>query len=324
MEFHRWASIENLELELEKETEDVKAAKTLDCHWVATEKIDGTNIGINVSREGVRISSRNNMLAPETNFFNVKEHLNLIGELIFKLKAFVSATPKVDQITLNGEYYGQQVMNRIKYGVHYAFAFFGAYSIDEGEYHLWPYSELDGMLKGWGLGHLLVPMIGIYDSFDEACRVPNDVPSQLNPKETAEGIVIEPFELPWKMRLNEMDLQFIFKSKNEKFRERTADKINLKPSDKEDNAIRAFRRDFQSLCTESRMWSVLSKIGRPDSPKDFSPYVGPFLSDAWEDFLKMHPNEEFSSKDRKAIQSIGGLGFKLFNIAASKMLKDGE
>lgn len=323
MEFHRWASIENLELELEKKTEDVKAARTLDCHWVVTEKIDGTNIGINVSREGVRVSSRNNMLTPDTNFFNVGEHLNRIVELILKLKAFLSATPKCDQITLNGEYYGSKVMNRIKYGPEYAFAFFGAYSIDEGEYHLWSYSELDAMLKGWGLGYLLVPMIGIYNSFEEACKVQNDVPSQLNPKETAEGIVIEPFELPWKMRLHDMNLQFIFKSKNEKFRERSADKINLKPSDKEDDVLRAFRKEFQSLCTESRMWSVLSKIGRPESPKDFGPYVGPFLNDAWEDFLKLHPNEEFSNKDRKAIQSIGGLGFKLFNIAASQMLKEG-
>lgn len=323
MEFHRWASIENLELELEKETEDVKAARNLDCRWVVTEKIDGTNIGINVSREGVRVSSRNNMLTPDTNFFNVGEHLNLIGELVWYVKRFLSANPKCEQITLNGEYYGSKVMNRIKYGPEYAFAFFGAYSINWGEYSVWSFSELDSLLKGSGLSRLLVPMIGIYDSFEEACRVPNDIPSQLNPKETAEGIVIEPFELPWKMRMNEMDLQFIFKSKNEKFKERSADKINLKPSDKEDEALRAFRRDFQSLCTESRMWSVLSKVGRPESAKNFSPYVAPFLNDVWEDFLKMHPSEEFSSKDKKAIQSIGGLGYKLFNIAASKMLKEG-
>ena len=322
MEFHRWASIENLELELEKETEDVKAARNLDCRWVVTEKVDGTNIGINVSREGVRISSRNNMLTPDTNFFNVGEHLNLIGELVWYVKQFLNINPKCDQITLNGEYYGSKVMNRIKYGPEYAFAFFGAYSINWGEHFVWAFSELDSLLKGVGLSRLLVPVIGIYDSFEEACRVPNDVPSQLNPKETAEGIVIEPFELPWKMRKNEMDLQFIFKSKNEKFRETALQKIKIHPSDKEDGAIRQYIKEFRELCTESRMWSVISKVGKPESPKAFGPYVGPFLNDAWDDFLKLHPDEEFSSKDRKAISSIGSLGFNLFNVAASKMLQE--
>ena len=322
MEFHRWAHIENLESELAKETWDVVKARGLDCHWVVSEKLDGTNIGINVSREGVRISSRNNMLTPETNFYGVGEHLNLIGDLIFKLKAFLSATPKVDQITLNGEYFGSKIMNRIKYGIDYAFRFFGGYSIDEGEYHLWSFSEVDSLLKGWSFSRLLVPVHGIFNTFEEACAVRNDAPSVIAPSETSEGIVIEPYELPWAMRIDNKDLQFIFKSKNDRFKERSTEKIHIKPSDKEDEAIREYRREFAELCNESRMWSVVSKIGRPKSEKDFSPYVAPFLDDAWEDFMKSHEGEEFSAKDRKAICSIGGRGFKLFTMVAGQMLRE--
>ena len=83
--------------------------------------------------------------------------------------------------------------------------------------------------------------------------------------------------------------------------------------------------DFKALINESRILSVVSKIGRPQSITDFKPYASAIFNDAWEDFVKDHPDlPPLSAGDVKAVKNVGSLAYFTFQKVYAKYFKENQ
>ena len=103
----------------------------------------------------------------------------------------------------------------------------------------------------------------------------------------SEGVVIKPDKAAWMPN----GQRVILKNKGTKFKER----IMRTPKEKKENVpltdlelnIFEYAREY---ITESRMMSIVSKIGHLDE-KMFGVFLGAFLKDMWSDFDKDHADE---------------------------------
>ncbi|MGN1038816.1 MAG: RNA ligase family protein, partial [Mailhella sp.] len=288
MQFIKYASIENLETARRIQSPAYVHAQGIR-GWVVTEKIDGANIGLYFRRgEPMRIARRNALLKPGDYFYNVfaqvEKQLGAVKECFFDL---LERSDNIEQIILHGEYFGRRVMNRINYGTDYDFRFFGMTTVyDKGVVNAAPFSMLQAIMSMAGLGVFVVPVLGYFGTFKEACAYPNDEGTNIflnsgNPA-TMEGIVIYPRdESPVQNGKNLM-----FKNKNEAFVESTARTFHGEVISEEQKRISDLRERFKAYCTKNRMMSVFSKEGLPASKKDTGRYLAAFLEDAWQDFAK--------------------------------------
>ena len=316
MEWHKWTEIENLEAEKLKQSKAYQKALEEKCTWVVTEKIDGTNFGLNITPDDYQFNSRNQMLGKLSSFYNIYSKVDILKYLIRDTQKYCNER-FLKQVTLQGEYFGQKVLNRIDYRTPYSFRFFGMYTINEDGYKIvYPFSALENFLHMYGHQDFLVPVLKRC-SFEEAMKYPNNGMSTFNLNAEMEGIVIMPYSIPY----NADGYDLIFKNKNEDFNER-AKRGHKTPSDipvEEIDRMKALKEMFKEYITESRMYSVISKIGKPSSEKEYGKYVNPFIEDAYKDFMKDNPELLLTDKERKFITNIGSNGFLLFSVIVSKL-----
>lgn len=302
MEFHKWPKIENLEAERLRNSRAFQKSWEIE-NWVVSEKIDGTNIAVNIDHEGYELSSRNQMLGRGTTFYGIQTAVHQIEPIVEVVQNTMG--DDVEQITLQGEFFGTKVMGRINYKIPQAFRFFGGYAVfGGGFYKRWPFSMLEFVLNRSGYSFLLIPVVGHYRHFEEALAVSEERQSFLNPDAKAEGIVIQPLDVPI-----EPD-GLIFKKKRADFRENRLP--SLKPTDADRKVIDALNAEFKGYITESRMLSVVSKMGRPNSITDFKPFASAIFADAWADFCANHPGLELTAGDEKAVRNVGSLAYFTF------------
>ena len=312
MEFHKWPKIENVESERLRNSRAFQKAWEIE-NWVVTEKIDGTNIAVNINHDGYELSSRNQLLGKGTAFYGVQTAVHQIEPLVEIIRKVMD--PMLSQFTLQGEFFGTKVMGRINYKVPQAFRFFGAYGVHaERGYERWPFSLLEYILNTSGYAFMLVPVVGHYRHFEDALAVSEERASFFNPEAKAEGIVIQPLDASI-----EPD-GLIFKKKRADFRENRLP--SLKPTDADRAVVDALNAEFKGYVTESRMLSVISKIGRPKSITDFKPYAGEFFNDAWADFCADHPDLELTAGDEKAVRNVGSLAYFTFQKAFASNFKE--
>lgn len=323
MEWHKWTEIENLVSEQKKNTAAFNVAFNTDkIEWVVTEKIDGTNIGLNIFSDNYQFNSRNNLLGPLSTFFNIYSNDYLVKDLIIEIqKYFFSTINSISQVILYGEYFGKKIMNRIDYKKDYDFRFFSLHVIhNSGEKNILPFEQFERIMKEIGMERFLIPVLGIFKTFEEAITYPNDNPSTFNDKVIMEGVVIQPYNYSYNY---ENRYNLIFKNKNEAFQERTK-RGHIIPSDipvEEIKRIKALKELFKEYCTKSRMYSVISKMYKPTSEKEYGKFVNPFLEDAYKDFCKDNPDLRLTDKERKVITNIGSDGFLIFSIVVDELNK---
>lgn len=298
MEFHKWPKIENLETERLRNSRAFQKAWEIE-NWIVTEKIDGTNIAVNIDHDGYRLSSRNQFV--NSDFYG-------IGTAVHQIEPIVEIIQKtmgndVDQITLQGEFFGAKVMGRIKYRIPQSFRFFGGYAILDSGYKRWPFSMLEFALCKSGFGFLLVPVVGRFHSFEEAIAVSEDRPSAFNPDDRAEGVVVQPVDVPIEPE------GLIFKKKREDFRECKLRKLH---DPAPDERIAALNAEFRDYLTVNRMVNLFTKIGPPQGKSDAGRFIGEFLNDAFGDFVKDRHCIELSAGELKAVKSAGGTPFNIF------------
>ena len=312
MEFHKWPKIESLENERLRNSRAFQKAWEIE-NWVVTEKIDGTNIAVNIDHEGYELSSRNQMLGRGTTFYGIQTAVHQIEPIVETIQKTMG--DDVKQISLQGEFFGTKVMGRINYKKPQAFRFFGGYGVSgDGFYTRWPFSILEFILNKSGNSSLLVPVIGHYRHFEEALAVSEDRTSFFNPDAKAEGIVIQPLDA----KIEPEGL--IFKKKRADFRENRLP--SLKPTDADRAVIDALNAEFKGYITESRMVSVISKMDRPKSVTDFKPYASAIFNDAWADFCADHPGLELSAGDERAVRNVGSLAYFTFQQTYQKFFKE--
>jgi len=314
MEFHKWPKIENLETERLKNSKAFQKAQSVE-NWVVTEKIDGTNIGLNIGPDGKwKLSSRNQFV--DGSFYGIGSAWPQLLPLIELLTE--SLPEEFEQFTLQGEFFGQKVMGRIDYRMPQAFRWFGAYSVhrDKG-YERWPFSLVEQVLDHCGMASMLVPVLGRCRRFDEALSMARAQASFFNPAQLMEGVVIQPLYDPI-----EPD-GLIFKWKRPEFKENRLPP--LKQTDAPRQEIDRLNAEFKGLINESRIMSVISKIGQPKSITDFKPYASAIFNDAWEDFVKDHPDlPPLSAGDVKAVKNVGSLAYFTFQKVYAKYFKENQ
>lgn len=320
VKFVKWSSIDNLET-AEKTSRDYQKAKNLKTSWMVTEKIDGTNISINVTRDEVRVGKRTSLLGVGDSFYNVFQNLPKVEPLIRAMKEILDNHEDLYQVTVYGEYFGPQVINRIYYGSDYQFRFFGMFmthkETPETPYWL-AFQFVNIFFKQNDLGHLLVPILGHYATFEEACKHPNNEVTTFKDEkhnDLMEGVVIVPFGRPAVSK----EGNFLFKNKNPNFSEKHCKSRVAKNCETvEEKAMKVAKETFKEYCTESRMYSVISKEGKP-TVKDAGKFIALFIQDAKEDFLKEHPEYlTLSDKEMKFVCNIGSLGFQIFSEILNK------
>ena len=300
MEFHKWPKIENLETERLRNSRAFQKAWEIE-GWVVSEKIDGTNIGLNIGPDGKwKLSSRNQFV--DGNFYGIGSAWPQLLPLIELLTS--SMIEEFDQFTLQGEFFGQKVMRRIDYRVPQAFRWFGAYSIhrDKG-YERWPFSMVEHILSACGMSAQMVPILGRYKTFEQALTRATEQPSFFNPAALMEGVVIQPAAYPI-----EPD-GLIFKWKRPDFKEVKLKKVH---EDVQNDEIAKLNAEFKNYLTLNRMVGVFTKNGLPKGKADAGRYIGEFLNDAFGDFAKDKGCISLSAGELKAVKSAGSLPFNLF------------
>jgi hypothetical protein len=310
MEFHKWPKIENIETERLRNSRAFQKAQTVE-NWVVTEKIDGTNIAVNIDHEGFRLSSRNQFVGSD--FYGVSTALHQVEPLVEMVQKTLA--PELLQFTLQGEFFGTKVMGRVNYRLPQAFRFFGAYSVhrDRG-YERWPWQLFVAVMQEAGYDFMIVPVIGHYKTFGEAASVEKERASCFNPDARAEGIVIQPMDMPI-----EPD-GLIFKNKSETFKENRLP--SMKPTDADRAVIDRLNAEFRGYVNEARVLSAITKIGRPKSITDFKPYASEIFSDAWADFVADHPGLELTGGDVKAVRNVGSHAYWTFQQTYQKHFKE--
>lgn len=320
VKFVKWSSIDNLET-AEKNSRDYQKAKGIKS-WVVTEKIDGTNISIHVTRDEVRVGKRTSLLGNGHSFYNVFQNLPKIEPLIRAMKDFLDNHEDVYQVSVCGEYFGPQVINRIYYGSDYQFRFFGMFMTNKEipDTPSWlPFQHVEAFFKNNDLGELLVPILAYYDTFEEACKHPNNEVTTFKDEkhnDLMEGVVISPYEKEAVSKYG----NFLFKNKNPNFSEKHCkSKVSKNCETVEEKAMKVAKETFKEYCTESRMYSVISKEGKP-TMKDAGKFIALFIQDAKEDFLKEHSEYlTLSDKETKFVTNIGSLGFFIFSNVLNKV-----
>ena len=321
IKFIKWPDIDNVSTAA-KNSRDFQKAHDI-YNWIVTEKIDGTNISVNVTRDEVLIGKRTSLLGRESSFYNVYDNINQIERVIEAMKEFISENDTVEQITLYGEYFGPKVINRIYYGNNYQFRFYGMYLIPKNEPNdvLWiNFYTFNAFMREHGIENFVVPVVGVYETFEEACNHQNDKITNFadeKHQDEMEGVVISPLYYSPISTVG----KFIFKSKNPKFSEKTCKSTTKKHCETaNESELKKAKEEFKEYCVESRMYSVISKEGIPTSSKEAGKYISKFIVDAKKDFLKDNPEyEKFTDKEMKYITNIGNLGFIVFSDVFNKM-----
>lgn len=325
MRFVKFNSIENLETAKRTNSLDYQRAKDIP-YWVVTEKIDGANIGLYFTPEGeFGIARRNDLLGAGAQFYNVFEQVETqLGDFVEAFKKYVKDMPSTKQVILYGEYFGSRVMNRLYYGCKYGFRFFGMCTINEyDELCHEAFFDFTVHMAEAGLSDYVVPVLELYEKFEDACAHANNAVTTLFSDEKhhdiMEGVVLHPY---YAQPVSEFG-NFRFKNKNEEFTEKSSTKAERVADTEDVKALKALRENFKTYCGENRMYAVISKLGMPTSPKDTAKYLGAFVQDAWEDFVKDHPEVEgVSAGERKFISNIGSEGYLLFKEVQAKLLQE--
>ena len=286
MKFYKWPKTASL-LDLEKKDPRLFEIASKVDGWTATEKIDGANFSIAVNKEEVRYASRNQLLNPCDNFFDFHLHLAQIEPIVNAAKETV-LEGDLDQLVIYGEYFGEDVMNRIPYKIKGDFRFYSMLTAKDGNLFYFSFGELAYFFTKHGLGEFLVPIIDTFPSLESAINMSPEFHSLINPEAMAEGFVILPVAAD-PVAGNDL---LVFKCKSEKFKEKVQ------------------RNLFKGYITESRAVSVISKMGIPEDIHDISPFVKAMLNDAWEEFVEDNKIEGMSLKNQKFIKAQGSLPYK--------------
>jgi Rnl2 family RNA ligase len=268
--------------------------------FINMEKIDGANLQIFFEKDGYTLARRTGVLEDGEPFYDLWNTIkqDRYQNLIKRVQDYMFSE---HPITLIGEYYGPKVQGRCKYGPD-GILFYGM-KID-GEY-IPPMDFLTNM-EQMNLSEFVVPILGIYDTFEEAISQSEIFDSKvLNiPNNKAEGFVIWPYGIEGH--------NVLVKKKNPKFEDKPR---KVKPRKIWDDVSKEQFALFEEYINENRVLDAFSKLGKIEEPKDIGKYMKFIMEDAREDYLegnmdvfKTLPDDAkktiFKSANKKAVKLI--------------------
>jgi len=264
--------------------------------FIATEKIHGTNLGVEINKDdSLRFQSRNNYT--DANFFKCGEFFkNEYGkDMLFAIRNYgLDLMDKYNskRVVFYGEFFGDGVQKGVKYtqlidlkGLKRNYKLF---DIWVENYGYLPYNKINSdFFKKYFVKIVEVGTLEKCLNFD----VENQ--KTFYGEGIAEGIVIRPLSKDYVWGCE----RFVLKKKATKFAERQKTKKSYTPSP----VVEKYSKIFKEYITENRLQNVFSKYGVIINIKGLGLYMGLMLQDAWNDFIK---DNDISSLEKKEIKMI--------------------
>lgn len=283
--FIKFPSLENHYRQREINKWIDKYPTLVDDEFIITEKIDGSNFGIIITKDEIAYQSRGHILEPNENFF---DYQNVVSEYIDDIKKLQKAfckQMKADQITVFCELFGKGIQKRVDYGDKRYLRVISI--VTDGRRH--SPSGIQILLQMAGCTKLLfAPVLGVVKGLETALSFSNEFKSTINDNaddnNIAEGIVIEPYHSKYSIEHDNDISYFAIKSKNEKFKEK--EKIPTSKLTAPDSAeLETLKFCFKSYVNQNRMLSVFSKESDIKDIKEIGKYITLITEDAWNDFI---------------------------------------
>lgn len=259
----------------------------LDSTFVVTEKLDGANFQINVTKEEIKYGRRTDYLKEDEKFFNwneIKGKYEVIGKHIQqclnmpkeKQMIVLGRELKMSEITLYFEMISNKINKRVKY-FHDNRIELVCIDVFVDNKKL---NYFDGIafLQSLGLINIrFAPVFGVVEGLSKALDFPTRFNSGLIELENnlIEGIVIQPLE-PEKFKTNEY---FILKKKNKEFME----KIKV---EKEYVSYAEKFLFLDNYINDNRLISTESKLGKFQSTKQIGEFMKEINQDVINDLIK--------------------------------------
>lgn len=287
-EFTKFPSLENTYRQ--KEIDKIVMMEIKD-QWVVTEKVHGANFSFWVYKNvetkeiDIKCAKRSGWIEEDEKFFNYKPVLEKYRPMLEKLRGDV-----LDNFVIYGELFGGNIQSGMCYSLEQDFVAFDMRWINEDGSLGWVLDKLTMLTLKDDYNLPVTPLIGVYDTFEEALAVEESFTSKLirqdfdgkeEHKET-EGIVIEPNNAVYEPNGSRVYL----KKKTKRFLEKGG-----KPNIKHKSPVVLqetvqFKLD-QALMflNKNRFDSVVSKIGEV-SIKDIGKVMGLLTQDIVVDMEK--------------------------------------
>ena len=287
-EFNKFPSLENTYRQ--KEIDKIVMMEIKD-QWVVTEKVHGANFSFWVYKNvetkeiDIKCAKRSGWIEEGEKFFNYKSVLEKYRPMLEKLRGDV-----LDNFVIYGELFGGNIQSGMCYSLEQDFVAFDMRWInEEGSLGL-PLDKLTTLTLKDDYKIPVTPLIGVYDTFEEALAVEESFTSKLirqdfDGKEghkEAEGVVIEPNNAVYEPNGSRVYL----KKKTKRFLEKGG-KPNIKHKVPMllQESVQLKLDEALLFLNNNRFDSVVSKIGEV-SIKDIGKVMGLLTQDIVVDMEK--------------------------------------
>ena len=298
MEFNKYTKIEN-HYQNKIVNRFLDGGQT-DVLYQLTEKIDGANFQVIITKDSVRFGKRTNYLGEDESFFDWQNTIASCDILEFARRVQEHILKGNNTIQFFFELYGKGIQKRINYGGTKSLCVYEAKF--DGKYL--PPRDLINILTVTGFRDLHVPIITYVDGLEKALAFDTERPSVLSPTDDEiEGVVIKPY----KKVIYSGEKRLIFKKKNKRFSE----KMNVKSKDRISKVYTAEELEFMGYINENRMAGIISKYGEPNDPKLIGKYIGLIGEDAINDYIKDKDINLADTAKKKLKNLVGRLALPL-------------
>lgn len=286
-EFTKFPSLENTYRQ--KEIDKVVMMEIKD-QWIVTEKVHGANFSFWVYKNvetkeiDIKCAKRSGWIEEGEKFFNYKSALEKYRPMLEKLRGDV-----LDNFVIYGELFGGNIQSGMCYSLEQDFVAFDMRWINEDGSLGLPLDKLTMLTLKDDYNIPVTPLIGVYDTFEEALAVEESFTSKLirqdfdgeGHKET-EGVVIEPNNAVYEPNGSRVYL----KKKTKRFLEKGG-KPNIKHKVPVllQESVQLKLDEALLFLNNNRFDSVVSKIGEV-SIKDIGKVMGLLTQDIVVDMEK--------------------------------------
>ena len=287
-EFTKFPSLENTYRQ--KEIDKIVMLEIKD-QWVVTEKVHGANFSFWVYKNvetkeiDIKCAKRSGWIEEDEKFFNYKSVLEKYRPMLEKLRGDV-----LDNFVIYGELFGGNIQSGMCYSLEQDFVAFDMRWINEDGSLGLPLDKLTMLTLKDDYNLPVTPLIGVYDTFEEALAVEESFTSKLirqdfdgeeRHKET-EGVVIEPNNAVYEPNGSRVYL----KKKTKRFLEKGG-KPNIKHKVPMllQESVQLKLDEALLFLNKNRFDSVVSKIGEV-SIKDIGKVMGLLTQDIVVDMEK--------------------------------------
>ncbi|MBQ9174138.1 MAG: hypothetical protein IJ161_10465 [Bacteroidales bacterium] len=289
--------------------------------FVVQEKVHGSNVSFVCSLpfSEMKFAKRTDFLGKGENFYDSEELIPRYEERIREACRLIKEeVPEALSCSIFGEMFGGAYphpdvrkrgdLRAIQKGVYYtpSHEFYG-FDIFVFTGNTGYFLPVDTVNRIFSLSGILYAETLFEGTLEECLRFGNAFPTTIPGKmglppiddNTCEGIVVRP-KVPMNLRSG---ARVIIKSKNARFAEKKAQRREKTPKETvvDSEALTELLDFAEDFMTESRIGSVMGKVGEMTFPKDFGKMLGLYSKDVIEDFIKEYRvlYEELDKEERK-------------------------